>query len=168
MLMSLALAAVATLRSEIETMSKKGSKLMMAKNVSGFVALVRSGVSSNFQYVENGKTEAFEVMAEGMKLGIGGMQKITRSASKIVSLKESGTGATCMMQHLMVGTVAGPDKKPHTLSFTGTSKDTYVKEGGKWKMSRMEWVKQTMTMDGKPMPASGGLGDAGQGSPKHN
>jgi len=47
--------------------------------------------------------------------------------------------------------MVGQDKKTHTMTFTGTSADTYVKQGGTWKMSKMAWIKQTATMDGKPI-----------------
>jgi hypothetical protein len=48
----------------------------------------------------------------------------------------------------------GPDKKSHTMSFSGTSTNTYVKVKGKWLMSVMSWGKSTMMMDGKPMDPS--------------
>jgi hypothetical protein len=72
-------------------------------------------------------------------------------SAKLITIKRHGNTAVGTLKHTMVGSMIGPDKKPHTMSFTGISEDTYVKQNGKWKMSMMSWKSSKELMDGKPM-----------------
>jgi len=130
--------------------------MMMKKDVNGLEKAMKAGVTSNFVYIENGQKQTFAEMMTNMKMGIGMMKKITVAKTKILSVKETGNKAVAMEEHTMVGTMVGPDKKTHTSGFTGVAEETYVKEGGKWKMAKMVWKSQKMTMDGKPSTGMGG------------
>ena len=54
-----------------------------------------------------------------------------------------------------MGTMMGPDKKSHKIVAVMTSKDTWVKTKGGWKMSSMTVVSSKMTSDGKPFNPGG-------------
>jgi hypothetical protein len=143
--------AQADLRSDINHLNQKVVREMRTHDMTGLDQTMREGVTSNFVYIENGQRENADQMIANMKTGVG-MMKISRAEATIVSLKRSGNSATCVMRHSMSGTSKGPDKKLHTMLFSGISEDTYVKVGGKWKMSKMDWKNQTVKMDGKAVP----------------
>ena len=142
-----------SLRSQIDTSSKAVRKYMMAKDVKGFTKYMRGGVTSDFMYEEDGRTMNFDKMCAGMSMGLGQMKKLTRADAKIVTLHQNGNTATATTMHVMEGIVVGADKKTHKMSFSGTSTDSYVKRGQKWKMSKMAWGQQSVMYDGKPMNA---------------
>lgn len=144
------------LRASIEASNKKIQTAMMKKDFATLDKIFKAGMTKDFRYVENGKTEAYDVMMQGIKMGFGQMQKITTVKTKIMTLNEKGNGGTCTSEHTMAGTMVGEDKKKHSMSFTGASVETYVKVGKDWKMSKMEWKATKMTMDGKPMPMGAG------------
>jgi hypothetical protein len=132
-------------------------KYLMARNVKGFAQHMKGRVAPDFKYVEEGHAMGFDQMCRTMEMGIGQMKKMARADAKLLTLREKGSSAVSTTGHLMEGTTAGPDGKPHTMSFRGTSQETYVKRGGKWKLARMTWLKQTMMLDGKPLvPAAPG------------
>jgi hypothetical protein len=156
---SIALCAFATadtLRSQIQAMDKTMHTVMMKRDINGFVKAVKSGITSDFKYSENGREMSFDKMVDGMKQGFAMMSKMTRADAKLVSLKEKGNSATSMTSHHMAGVTMDAKKKSHKMVFTGTSAETYRKENGKWLMSSMTWKDQKITLDGKPMPMGGG------------
>ena len=145
--------ANADLRSEITTMNTKICQMMMKGDMKSLDAMMKAGMTSNFQYVEGGKTMTYAQMFEQMKASMS-MMKCTSATSKLASLKQNGKTATSVEKHMMAGTMTGPDKKPHKMSFSGTSTNTYVLSGKMWKMSKMSWGESKMMMDGKPMDPS--------------
>lgn len=140
------------LRASIEASNKKIHTAMKKKDFVALDRIFKAGMTKDFTYVENGKTETYDVMMQGVKMGLGQMQKVSEVSTKIVSVKEKGNVGTCTAMHTMAGTVVGTDKKKHAMSFSGTAVETYVKVGKDWKMSKMEWKASKMLMDGKPMP----------------
>jgi hypothetical protein len=148
----LCVASAQSLRSQIEAANKTTHKLMMAKDVKGLTKEWKGAATADFKYVDAGRTMNMDQMCQGMAMGLGQMKKLLKADSKILSVKEKGNTGTSTTDHIMEGVTVGPDKKPHTMTFKGVSTETYVKQGGKWKMSKMAWGKQTMLMDGKPMP----------------
>ncbi len=134
--------------------NKKLHAAMMKKDTDAFAKIVKEGVNSDFKYVEDGRSMNFDQMVANMRQGMSQMTKVTASDSKIVSLKEKGNSATAVMSHRMSGRMIGKDKKSHTTSFSGISTDVFRKQGGQWKMARMSWKSQKMTMDGKPYDPS--------------
>ena len=137
-------------------MNSKVAKVMVKKDIDGFVKAVKGGCTSDFKYTENGRSMNFDEMVAGMRQGLAMLNKVKKADSKIVTLTEKGNSATCTTSHNMVGVIMDGNKKPHDMGFLGTSIETYRKENGKWKMASMTWKEQKMTMDGKPMEALGG------------
>jgi hypothetical protein len=140
-----------SLRSEVETSNRVFERIMLARDGKAFRRYVKAGVTPDFKHVENGQSMNADQTCAMMEAGIRQYKKMTKATSKIVSVKESGNKGTAVIEHHTEGTVAGPDGKAHSMVFTGTVTNTYVKQGGRWKMSRMVWGKSTMKMDGKPM-----------------
>lgn len=138
-------------RTQIDALNARIVKLMMAKDVKGLTKAMKAGLTPDFKYVEGGRTQTRDAMCANMAMGIGQMQTMAKADAKTIALREKGDEAIAITLHTMKGTTMGADHKPHTLLFTGTSSDTYVKQGGKWRMSRMTWVKQTTTLDGRPL-----------------
>lgn len=77
------------------------------------------------------------------------MMQTVKWQRHVVSADVKGSEATVVVDgHLSAG-MTGPDQKPHKIEFMSTSKDTWVKEAGSWKLRRAEVIKRHMTMDGK-------------------
>lgn len=149
-----ATAYAGSLKSEVEASSVKVTAAIKAKDFAKFEKLTRPYVTKDFVHVENGRSMTYDQMLEEMKMGIGMMGKITVCTTKVLGVKESGNEGIAKVKHVMVGTMTGPDKKTHKMAFEGMSADRYRKVNGKWKMYKMEWSEQKMTMDGKPFDPS--------------
>lgn len=149
--------AGSSLKSEIQSMNDMAAKMLMKKDVDGFMKAIKPGVTSDFKYIEEGRAENFDAMAGMMKQGMAGFSKMVKVHANLVSLKETGSTAVANTKHVMVGVMAGKGK-PHTMAMTGLSVDTYKKQNGKWKLATMSWKSTTMTMDGKPFTAKMGQG----------
>jgi hypothetical protein len=142
------------LRTQIETSNKKIHAAMLKKDMDAFAKAMKPDVTPDFKYMEDGRSMGFDQMVGLMKQSFTGFQKVTKAETKILSLKQTKTSATSVSDHAMAGIMPGPDGKPHTMTFTGTSTETYVKKGGKWLLSIMSWGKSKMLLDGKPMDMS--------------
>ena len=143
----------ADLKSEINTMNTKICAAMVKADFKAFEALVKNGVTSDFKYMEAGRTQTYSQMMEHMK-GSFGQMKLSSAKASIVSLKQKGDGAVSVEKHVMLGSMTGPDKKSHKITMTGNSTNTYKKVKGKWLMSVMSWGVMDMTMDGKKVDPS--------------
>ena len=146
------------LRSEIEAMNKVVQSAFLKRDIGAFEKAVKSRVTKDFKYSEEGKSMSFDQMVALMKQSFAMSSKVTKADSKIMSLKEKGNSGTCTTSHDMVMVMVDEKKKTHTMGFAGTSTETFVKEKGKWLMSSMTWGEQKMTMDGKPYPAAPAAG----------
>jgi hypothetical protein len=153
---AIAVSRAADLRAQIEASNKVITTAMKKKDFATLSKEMKAGTTSDFKYMEAGKTQSFDQMMQNMKAGLGMMNKLTVCQAKVLTLKQKGNGATTTTEHTMVGTLMGQDKKSHTMSFTGVSENTYVNQGGKWKMSSMNWKSMKQMMDGKPVPGMGG------------
>lgn len=136
-------------------MNTKVQAALVKRDIAAFIKVVKPRVTSDFKHVENGQTMNFDQMVETMKTSFQMMKKVTHSQAKIVTLKVKGNVGTSTETHSMTGLMTGEDKKTHTLTFSGTTTNTYRKEGGVWKLAVMKWTSQKMAMDGKPMGAPG-------------
>lgn len=151
-----------SLRAEIEASGKAIGKAMMKKDFVALAKEMKATVTKDFVYIEKGvkgPPQNVDQVIAGIKMGLSGMTKVTVAKATVHSLKQKGNTAVAKGEHTIAGITMGPDKKPHTMVIVGATEDTYVKQGGKWKMSKMVWLSQKMTMDGKPMdPAMMGGG----------
>jgi hypothetical protein len=153
----LALAAGAsaqTLGSQIDKFNRLADHALLTNDIVAFQKVMQGGVTSDFKYVEYGNSMGFKQMVDNMKTGMAMMKKMKSASSKTLSIKASGTGAVAMTVREMSGTIIGPDKKPHTMDYVGTTTDVYRHEGGKWKMASMTWKDEKMMMDGKKVDPS--------------
>lgn len=137
-------------KAELEATHAKVCAFLKNKDIDGFAKYMRPRVTADFKHVENGQTMTFDQMIAQMKAGMGMMGKITMVKVKLMDFKSTADTAGVTTRHTMAAETKGPDGKMHKMGFTGDSKDVFRKENGKWKMASMTWVKQTMTMDGKP------------------
>ena len=148
--LSLAAVSSADLKSELKEMNARVGNAMVKGDMKNLEAMMKAGVTKDFTYTESGQTMNFSQMMEMMKQSMGAM-KTTSAHTDIVTVKEKGNMGVATQKRTMTGTMTGPDKKSHKMSFNGTTTDTFVKVGKEWKMSKMVWGKNTMMMDGKPM-----------------
>lgn len=151
--LSLVAVSNADLRSDINAMNLKIGKAMVKGDMKALDAMFKAGMTSDFKYEEGGKTMTYDQMMAQMKASMSSL-KCTSAVAKLRTLKEKGNMGTSTESHMMKGTMTGPDKKPHSMTMSGMSTNTYVKVGKMWKMSKMSWGKSTMMMDGKPMDMS--------------
>lgn len=144
-----------SLRADIEASNAKICGFLKNKDIDGFEKYARPRVTDDFKHVENGQSMTFDEMIAQMRAGIGSTGKVTMVTTKILEFKTKGDICYVLTRHAMVATTPpDPKNKTHKMGFTGTSNDVYKKIGGKWKMASMTWLKQTMTMDGKPFDPS--------------
>ncbi len=142
-------------RNQMNRQSKKYEAAMLKKDIKAFGKLLDMYTTKNFVYKENGQSMTKKQMFDQMSMSVKGFQKVTKFKSRILTAQVQGNKATCTVSNLMEGTMMGPDKKKHTMSFGGNTVETFVKEGKTWKMSVMEWKTMEMKQDGKVMPTPG-------------
>lgn len=142
-------------RAQLDASMNRISAAMKSKNLAALDKEMRATSLRTFKYTEGGQSQNLDTMLKNMKTGLSSMDKLSVCTTKVLSLKEKGNSAVGLMEHKMVGTMKGEDKKTHTLAFTGVSENTYVKQNGQWKLATMKWKTQKQTMDGKPMSAGG-------------
>jgi len=140
-------AQAATLKSSILDMNKKVCSALVKGDFKAFEKYTRAGVTKNFVYTENGKSESYDEMLQQVKQSMS-MGKITSANATLLKLDIKGNSATGTTSHTMKVVTKGGDKKNHTMVVTGKSYETYVKVGDTWKMSKMAWGSSKMTMDG--------------------
>ena len=150
---SFAAISSADLKSEINSMNSKIHAAMKKGDMKSLGMIMKAGVTKDFKYIEDGKTMTFDQMFEQMK-GSLSMMKLTKASTQVVSVKEKGTMGTSVEKHVMAGTMTGPDKKTHKVSFSGVSTNSYTKAGKAWMLKVMSWGKSEMLMDGKPVDMS--------------
>src|SRR5215469_6114856 len=90
-----------SLRSQLNATQKQVCKLMMAKDAAGFKAYLKTAVTDDFQYVENGQKETFDQMCDGVTQGFSQMGTIKIAKTKILSLHQKGNSATATVMHMM-------------------------------------------------------------------
>jgi hypothetical protein len=132
---------------------------MLKKDFSGFATIMKGAITKDFKYIEAGQTMTFDQMLSNMKMGMSQYKKITKSQTKVFAVQVQGNKATATVWHMMEGTMMGPDKKKHTVSYSGNAIESYVKVGKMWKMTTMDWRDTKSLMDGKafdPMAAAKG------------
>ena len=145
-------------RNQVNRQSKKYEAAMLKKDIKAFGKLLDTYVTKDFKYIENGQTMTKKQMFDQMGMSIKTFQKVTKFKSRIITAQVQGNKATATVSNLMEGTMIGPDKKKHTMSFGGNTVESFVKEGKTWKMSSMEWKTSEMKQDGKKIPTPGGAG----------
>lgn len=141
----------ADLRSELESHNRKVEKAAKAKDAKGAEAAYNESVTSDFKYVQDGKTQDYKTFMGNFKATIDMTEKVTSSSTRILKLKQHGKEAKGEIEKKMTGTMRGPDKKIHTFDWTGAFTEDYKKVGGKWKTAKMTAGKQKFLMDGKPV-----------------
>lgn len=143
-------------RTQVNAQGKKYESAMLKKDIKAFGKLLDMYTTKDFVYKENGQSMGKKQMFEQMSMSIKGFSKVTKFKSRVLTAQVQGNKATATVSNLMEGTMVGPDKKKHTMSFGGNTVETFVKEGKTWKMSIMEWKTTEMKQDGKVVPMPGG------------
>ena len=143
-------AASESLRSTIESANKKIVANMLKRDFAGLEKVMKSSMTPDFKYIEEGRTMSFQDMFSMLKQGMGQYTKMVETKSILLTLKEKGITATSTSRHTQAGMMPGPDQKDHKMVFVGISTDTYKKVKGKWLMSSMSMKTESMTLDGKP------------------
>lgn len=86
--------------------------------------------------------------------GLASQLRNTKWVRTVKSVALSGNQAVAIVDGNFSGQITDPrDNKTHSLSQVATSKDTWIKKGGKYLLQKSEVQKNTMTMDGKAMTA---------------
>lgn len=140
-----------TLKEFIIKSNAKVEKMLKAKDVKGFVKYFKPFTTKDFVCEEDGQKMNFDEMAKNMEVGLGSLEKVTKAEAKLLSLKTDKTKGVAVYKSTTEGTVKGPDKKTHTMGFTGKMTEYYRLEKGKWMMYKMVFSENKMFMDGKPV-----------------
>jgi Tfp pilus assembly protein PilE len=151
---SICVASAESLQTTVNKMNTQVAHAFMHNDLDAFEKITRAAVTSDFKHTEMGHSQTYDEMLGEMKQSFAMIKKITVARAKTSHIAIHGDNANSMTTHHMVGVIVGPDKKNHKMVMDGTTKDTYRKEDGQWKLAEMNWVKQGMTLDGKPFDAS--------------
>ncbi|HLO98384.1 MAG TPA: hypothetical protein VK171_07310 [Fimbriimonas sp.] len=143
-----------TLKQLITRTNSKVSALLKAKDIKGFEKYCKPMMTKDFVCEEEGQKMTFAQMVENMKVGLGSLNKVTKAEAKLISLKETKTTGVATYNSITEGTVVGPDKKTHTMTFLGKMTEHYRLEKGKWMMYKMVFSDSKMKMDGKAVDPS--------------
>jgi len=95
---------------------------------------------------------------ERMTKSFAGLKSI-QARFKVLSVRNDGQWVVVRESSVFsLVTKPGPDKKSHRILQKTVSNDMWVQnqKNGKWLMAENRIVKESNTMDGKPMPADGG------------
>lgn len=141
----------ADIRSELKASRQKLEKAMMAKDVKGVESTMMETMTPDFKFVQGHQTQDRKTFISEFTQSIAMMEKISTSSIRVISLKENGSTATGQIEHMMTGTMKNPDKKIHSVSWTGIFTEGYRKVGGKWKTATMTAGPQKFLQDGKPV-----------------
>jgi ketosteroid isomerase-like protein len=137
-------------RSEIKASFQKVEKAAMAKDIKGAEAAYKESVTSDFKYVQDGKTQDFKTFLANFTASIAMTDKVISHSTRIISLKESGNKAFGEIERKMTGTMKADGKKTQTFDWIGVFTEEYRKVRGKWKTATMTAGKQKFLVDGKP------------------
>lgn len=130
-------------------------KAIKARDFTAFEKLLNTYCTADCKYIQGGKSMTKAQMVAQLKGSTAMLKSVEAVSATPSSVVEKGSKGSAVTTHVMKATMMGSDKKTHTMTMTGVSKDEYVKKSGKWLMSKMTWVSQTMAMDGKPMKPQG-------------
>lgn len=140
----------ADLRSELVAARHKQEKAAIAKDIKGAEAALRENITPDFKYVQASQTQDAKTYIGNYTGSIAMMEKIKSSSMRIISLKERGNEGNGKIELHMTGIMKAPDKKSHSIDWTGLFTEEYRKVGGKWKTAKMIAGPQKFLMDGKP------------------
>jgi hypothetical protein len=149
----------AEFKKEVDAGYKVLIPLIMKKDFKKIDAHLIATSTKDFVYIEEGKSMGLQEMLKGMKDGFGPFKKISKVVYTTSKPVVKGNTASCLCTHLVAGdyfAAEGADRDVHKVEFGGVSLDSFRKEGGKWKMSKMEWKSQKFMMDGKEIKPDGG------------
>lgn len=143
-----------TLKELITRSNAKVGALLKAKDIKGFVKYCKPMMTKDFVCEEAGQKMTFDQMVKSMETGLNSLNKITKAEAKLLSLKQTKTNGVAIYNSITEGTVVGPDKKTHTMTFLGKMTEHYRLEKGKWMMYKMVFSDNKMKMDGKAVDPS--------------
>ena len=146
------MASADVLRDQITSMGSRVSKALVKKDSAAIARILRSVAAVNFVYKETGaKPMNFDQMMAKVKLGMARFTTMTSSDISLESLKVVGTTATAFTLNKFAGKGLGPDNKPHELTLTTASTDTYQQQAGQWKLTTRYTIATSYLIDGKTL-----------------
>lgn len=137
-------------KAELDAMYAKFNAAMLKKDL----ATVMSMCTKDFSWVDSkGKKISRVEMEAQMKLQFQFLKKVTAVTVTIEKVTMNGAEATAHTKGVFAGDlVLDPKtKKVSKLKSVSTTDDTWVKLGGKWMLKRVKALKETTTVDGKPI-----------------
>lgn len=129
------------------------AKATIAKDTSGIKKVVKQWMAPDVVFIhKDGRKETATQMLAQMQQMMPMIQKFGKYSVVIEKLTTKGNTAEATVLNNVSMTMAGPDKKPHTIVDVERSKDSWVKVGGQWKLKVSKTYEVKATMDGQPLP----------------
>jgi hypothetical protein len=154
-LMSLvAFAKPMSARASIQKWDSECARLLKEGKFDEFSAKLKSDSTSDFQYIEAGKTEDLDTMLAGIKASMGMMGESESASAKVLKIWKTKDGLTTVESHQMTYRAPGPDGKKHHFTYKGKFTDEWRMEDGKWKLAKLTVSATNMYQDGKLMDMS--------------
>lgn len=132
---------------------QKIASLTNQRNFSGLKQVFVGATTSDFKNIGlKGNAMSRDEVLGSMEQVLKTTKSIKVSGFKLTAFKLSGSTATVGTTQTYDFLVLDPQKKPHKLSGSSTSVDTWTKVGGTWKLKLSKTVKETTLIDGKSVP----------------
>jgi ketosteroid isomerase-like protein len=135
-------------KSEIKALYKKLERAMKAKDVKAILATGTADFTHKGAGMPTMDAKATAQMMEQQFKLMKSLDKVVMSPDKIMI---HGGSATVLSSFQMKGTMTMPDGKVHSMTDSGTSKETLVKTKKGWLFKVVEMGTSKPMMDGKPM-----------------
>ena len=138
----------AAVRKQIEAAYARSDKAVKTRDVSHLMDDATPDMTSKTEGRVIKGTDLINVMKQQLAM----FKSIDEVSSKITSFKVNGGTAVVNAESTLVGTLVGPDQKPHKLRSVSKDRDTWVKTPKGWKVKLTETLGQKNTLDGKAAP----------------
>lgn len=149
----------ATLKSNLQTAIDQYTAAWKKKDAKTTERIIRAHFAKDFvSTMKTGQKMSLEEWIANDKMQMSFVKTVKTMSLKIDKVTVSGNKASSNETFLAEFMVDNPQTpgKTSTIKVKGTSKSTYKKVGGKWLISTMVEVSNSMTMDGKPFNPMGG------------
>jgi ketosteroid isomerase-like protein len=139
--------AQSTLKEVIQNHYNAFSDAVSSKDAKFFESYFQPGVTVTFPNHEiKNRDDILKGISDLLKNG-----SRLRWTNKVGELHMAADGVLVQVQSHFSGRMKGDDKKNHRLDIDGINADTWTQDNNKWVLKRIEIVRMSLKVDGKPM-----------------
>lgn len=144
---------------QFQSMYTKMDAMSLKKDVAGLSNYMNTIATKNCVFISKSiasqpaQTKTLAQTMATMSSFMPMISTVNICTSKITSAKISGSTATVdVIQKIGMTTAAGSNGPSHVIAQETTNEDTWVKQGGSWKLKVSKMLSYSVTQDGKQLP----------------